>query len=601
LRQFTIAGTSVTDVTRVVSGWIGWPVDWLIAALTEGHYYDLAGGSEYWLAPLPWFGIAALLVVLAYAAGGLRSALMTLGTLAYVLLLGLWISTVTTLVAVLFSVIAGVVIGGALGIAASRSRSVSAMLAPVYDALQTIPVFSYLALVIMVFGFGQVAGLVATVVFAMPPMARATELALNEVSPELKELSEMTGCSPRQKLWLVDLPSRSRVILLGVNQVIMLSLAMVIITSVIGAGGLGGNVVSSLRSMRLTEALLAGMAITMIAIVLDRTTVAWAERNTAHKTTRLPLGLVLSGILAVSIGCALLFPEAGLVPDDPVIDIGRQIDHAIDTFNRVAAPFMTAIQNVFIGWLLRPARELFIALPWAPTVALLAGLAWMLGTRKLALTVAVLMTALALLGIWEKAMLSLYLVLVSIIAALVISLPLGIAAGLNDRVDRVSRIIVDLIQTLPTFVYLIPVVALFGVGDFAAFIAITIFVVAPIVRYTAAGLRQVPVNLSEVAIMTGCTPLQRLRFVLLPGALPQLLLGLNQSVMLGFSMLVITALVGTRGLEETTLVAVAKVRPGDGLVAGFGIAVLAIVVDRIVGAASKLAERRYQPSIAGGH
>ena len=601
LREMKIAGATVTEITRVISGWIGWPVDWLIASLTEGHYYDLADGSEYWLAPLPWFGVAALLLVLAHAAGGTRSALMTAGTLAYVLLLGLWTSTVTTLVAVLFSVIAGVVIGGALGIAASRSRAVSAVLSPVYDALQTIPVFSYLALVIMVFGFGQVAGLVATVIFAMPPMARATELALNGVAPELKELSEMAGCSPRQKLWLVDMPSRGPVLLLGINQVIMRSLAMVIITSVIGAGGLGGNVVSSLRSMRLTEALLSGLAITMIAIVLDRTTVAWAERSRVHQAARLPLGLIVAVILGASILCALLFPEAGLVPDDPVINIGRQVDHAIDTFNRVAAPVMTAIQNLFIGWLLRPIREFFLMLPWAPTAVFLAGLAWIFGTGRLALTVAAMVTSLALLGIWDKAMLSLYLVLVSILAALAIGLPIGIAAGLNDRVERISRVAVDLIQTLPTFVYLIPVVALFGVGDFAAFIAITVFVVAPIVRYTSTGLRQVPVNLSEVAVMTGCTPAQRLRLVLLPGALPQLLLGLNQSVMLGFSMLVITALVGTRGLEETTLVAVAKVRPGDGLVAGFGIAVLAIVVDRIIGAASKRAQARYQPALAASH
>jgi glycine betaine/proline transport system permease protein len=111
----------------------------------------------------------------------------------------------------------------------------------------------------------------------------------------------------------------------------------------------------------------------------------------------------------------------------------------------------------------------------------------------------------------------------------------------------------------------------------------------------------VPVGLSEAAIMLGCTPLQRLRLVLLPAALPELLLGLNQAVMLGFSMLVITALVGTRGLEETTLVAVSKVRPGDGLVAGFGIAALAIIVDRLIGIASGAAEKKYRPAGGAGH
>ncbi|MER8395326.1 ABC transporter permease subunit [Mesorhizobium sp. M1340] len=595
LHDVTIKGHSITDYSRDVAAVFAWPVNWLIEALTEGHFYDLPGGGEFWLAPPPWFGIAAALVLLVHALGGRGPATMAAATLAFVVLLGLWPSTVTTLIAVLFSVVVSVAGGLLLGIWAFRSSKVSSVLSPVYDALQTVPVFSYLALIIMIFGFGQVAGLIATVIFAMPPMARATELALKGVPAELRELSEIVGCSPRQKLWLVDLPARSSILLLGVNQVIMLSLAMVIIASVIGAGGLGGDVISSLRSMRLTEALLSGLAITLLAIVLDRTTRAWATRSEVRRVWGVSSWRLALIVMAASLVFGLIFPEMGLLDDHPIVNVGRQLDSALAAFNATAGPSLTALQNVFITWVLRPVREGFAAMPWAVVTLVLAAPAVLARRLRLALAITLMLAAVAALGLWDKAMISLYLVTLSIVGAFLVGLPIGIAAGLSDWVDRVATVIVDLIQTLPTFVYLIPVVALFGVGDFAAFLAILIFVIAPIVRYTAAGLRQVPVQLSEAATMVGCTPLQKLRLVLMPAALPQLILGLNQAVMLGFSMLVITALVGSRGLEEITLVAVSKVRPGDGLVAGFGIAVLAIILDRLLGLAAQEAERRFAP------
>ncbi len=598
LREMTIGGSTITDYSREVGGFFAAPVNWLVEALTEGHFYDLPGGQEFWLAPPPWFGIALALVLVAHALGGIGPALMTAATLAFVVVLGLWPSTMTTLVAVSFSVVVSILVGLFLGIWAYRSEKVSAILTPFYDSLQTVPVFSYLAIIILVFGFGQVAGLIATVIFAMPPMARAAELALKGVPDELRELAEIAGCTPRQKLWLVDLPARSSILLLGVNQVIMLSLAMVIITSVIGAGGLGGNVISSLRSMRLTEALLSGLAITFIAIILDRTTRSWAARRQAHRTAGISSWYLAGMVFVASIIFGLIFPEIGLLDGKPMVNIGRQLDSALAAFNVAAGPSLTYVKDGFIGWLLRPFREAVAAFPWTSMTLLLAAPALLAARIGMAFVIALLLTAIAALGLWDKAMISLYLVVVSILGAFVIGLPIGILAGLSNWFNRIATIVVDIIQTLPTFVYLIPVVAFFGVGDFAAFLAILIFVIAPIVRYTASGLRQVPEQLSEAATMVGCTTMQKLRWVQLPVAMPQLILGLNQAVMLGFSMLVITALVGSRGLEETTLVAVSKVRPGDGLVAGFGIAVLAIILDRLLGIAAQRAERRYAPSQA---
>lgn len=275
LREAEVFGVSVASVTRAIAGWLAAPVTLMTEFLTEGLYLEF-GETEVWVPPVPWFCLAPLLLLGVWAIGGFWPTVMAAITLAYVIACGFWISSLTTLVAVLFSVVVAIAVGLWLGVIAHRSARARAMLEPFYDTLQTMPVFSYLSIILLLVGFGPVAGLIATVIFAMPPMARATELALREVPAELGELAKITGCSSRQKLWLVDLPARMKVLMLGVNQVIMLSLAMVIITSIIGAGGLGGDVISSLRSLRMTDALLAGLAITLIAVVLDRATIAWA-------------------------------------------------------------------------------------------------------------------------------------------------------------------------------------------------------------------------------------------------------------------------------------------------------------------------------------
>ena len=437
------------------------------------------------------------------------------------------------------------------------------------------------------------AALIATVIFAMPPMARATELSLRWVPPEIGELAHMSGCTRRQRLWLVELPYGRPQILLGVNQVIMLSLAMVIIASIIGAGGLGADVLRSLKSMRMTQAVQAGLAITLLAVVLDRASFAWATRSGHQQASGRRLMMILTALaIAISVAVMVAAPNIGLLPDDAIIDLGRSLDRALASFNAVARPALSVVQEGTVVWILLPIRTLLQALPWLPTLVAVSALAMLVAGWRLAVVCAGLLTAIAALGLWDRALLSLYLVSASIVAAFFIGFPIGVIAGLNRPFFRIAVIVTDTIQTLPTFVYLIPVVVLFGVGDFPSFIAIVLYSVAPLIRYTAAGIRQIPAYLAEVAEMTGCTATQKLRHVLLPLALPQILLGLNQATMLGFGMLVITSLVGSRGLEELTLVAVGKVQPGNGLVAGFGIAALAIIIDRLLrGASRQLANR----------
>ncbi|MFT5342990.1 MAG: glycine betaine/proline transport system permease protein, partial [Paracoccaceae bacterium] len=174
-----------------------------------------------------------------------------------------------------------------------------------------------------------------------------------------------------------------------------------------------------------------------------------------------------------------------------------------------------------------------------------------------------------------------------------IGIPVGILAAVNDRAGRVIAVVIDTLQTLPSFVYLIPVVMLFRIGDFTAMVAIVLYAVVPAVRYSAHGIRSVSPELIEAGIVSGCTPRQLLTRIRLPLALPEVLLGLNQTIMLALSMLVITALVGTRDLGQEVYIALTKADTGRGLVAGFSIAFIAIIADRVILASARKARIRY--------
>ncbi|WP_328588559.1 ABC transporter permease [Phaeovulum veldkampii] len=195
-------------------------------------------------------------------------------------------------------------------------------------------------------------------------------------------------------------------------------------------------------------------------------------------------------------------------------------------------------------------------------------------------------------GLWEQAMTTLYLCGVSVVIAGLIGVPLGILAAASDRAGRAIVLMIDTLQTLPSFVYLIPVVMLFRVGDFSAMIAVVLYALAPAVRYTAHGLRSVPPELIEAGQVCGCTRFQILTRIRLPSALPDMLLGLNQTIMLALSMLVITALVGTRDLGQEVYIALTRADTGAGLVAGLSIAAIAIIADRLIAAGAAGARAR---------
>lgn len=226
----------------------------------------------------PWLVIAAI-ALLAWKFSGIRLALFSLATMAFVGLLGLWQDTMTTLAMVLSAVIFCAAAGIPLGICAGRSDRFQSGIRPVLDAMQTTPAFVYLVPIVMLFSVGNVAGVLATIVFALPPIVRLTSLGIRQVHPELVEAAQAFGANSWQVLRRVQLPLAMPTILTGLNQTIMMALSMVVIAALIGAGGLGSPVILGLNTLDIGRAVIGGLGIVLTAIVLDRITQAMARKK----------------------------------------------------------------------------------------------------------------------------------------------------------------------------------------------------------------------------------------------------------------------------------------------------------------------------------
>ena len=251
-----------------------------------------------------------------------------------------------------------------------------------------------------------------------------------------------------------------------------------------------------------------------------------------------------------------------------------------------------AFKTFLLSYFLLPVKRFLGGVPWTWGVAVTTVAGWRFGGWRLALLAGGLSLFIAANGLWAKAMITVYLCGISVVIASAIGIPLGVLSAENERANRIVGALIDTLQTLPSFVYLIPVVMLFRVGDFAAMIAVVLYALAPAVRYAAHGVRNIDPQMIEAGIVSGCTRWQLLRRIKLPLAMPEILLGLNQTIMLALSMLVITALVGTRDLGQEVYIALTKADSGRGIIAGLSVAFIAIIADRILSASARHARAR---------
>ena len=387
--------------------------------------------------------------------------------------------------------------------------------------------------------------------------------------------------------------------MLGVNQTIMAALSIVVIAAVVSAGGLGQSVLDALQRRDLGGALEAGIAIVLLAIILDRVTTAWSVRS-RRRTKPLRIGgwivsrrfQIVAGIAislaAVVIGREVLRQQE--FPDAWDTDVVANIANDVIVWSQTNLQgFTSAVNDFLILYLLDPLERLLLEEPWWIVAGAFAVLAWRVATWRLALSVFVCFIGIGLLGTWEFSMITLSQVLVAVAVTVAFAIPLGIVAAKSDAFEKISRPILDAMQTMPAFVYLIPVLLLFGPGRVAGIIASFVYALPVGIRLTNLGIRQVPKEIVEAGVAFGSTSRQLLGKVQLPLAKPSILLGVNQTIMMVLSVVIIAGLVGGPGSGSRWH---RRWDRGDRTRrrGGVSILLLAIVLDRItqaMGAAPK--------------
>ena len=372
LRKEEIAfGATFKDMTRATAKLVDYPLHLTYGVLVKGF-----GGLQ----PLPWTTFAILAAIFGWWLRGARLAMLAGGCILYFALFGIWKGAMTTLSAVMVAASAAGGIGLLLGIAAARSRRFERMLSPILNVMQTLPHFSYLIPIVVFVGLSQKAGVIATIIFAIAPMTRLTLLGLRGVAPEVLEAGKMCGCTARQMLWRVEIPAARDALLVGVNQVIMQCLAMVVIASFIGTKGLGFDLLLSMRGLKIGAALEIGVAVVLMAITIDRLSLAIAHKQPAHRQQLQnfwrahPFWLAAGVGIIISFVTAAVFPQALVYPKEWTITTATFWDKLLDYTVRHFYDSLAFFRDGFLVNVLVPMRSAFLWTPWLAFLALIAGI-----------------------------------------------------------------------------------------------------------------------------------------------------------------------------------------------------------------------------------
>jgi glycine betaine/proline transport system permease protein len=297
--------------------------------------------------------------------------------------------------------------------------------------------------------------------------------------------------------------------------------------------------------------------------------------------TTMPLWAWMATLLLI--GTLVPFGGVGNVPE--FLQVGGRfsgwVNSAVDWLILNGDPVFSAINIVVLRYLLVPLENWLQGLPWWLVIGLIAIIGYRIVGAVFAGVAVSLMLVVGALGIFELTMSTLALVMVATLLSVAMGVPAGIMAARNDRFDALQRPVLDIMQTMPTFVYLIPVLMLFGLGKVPAIIATVIYAVPPIIRLTNLGIRQVDASTVEAARAFGSTSNQLLFKVQIPLALPTVMAGLNQTIMMALAMVVIAAFIGAKGLGVEVINGIARLDVGRGLIGGIGIVVMAVILDRI--------------------
>ncbi len=545
---------------------------------------------------LPWTVITGWAMILGYKLQGKGLAILAGVCTIYVAVFGQWKPSMETLSFVMIAAPVSVLLGLVLGIWAFKSKTVEIILNPVLNVAQTMPHYSYLVPVIVLFGVGDHAAAIATIVFAAPPMVRLVLLGLKKVPADIVDSGMMSGCTDFQLMFRVLVPTARRDILIGVNQVVMQCLAMTVIASFIGAQGLGSNLMIALNSLRVGTGIEIGVCIVLIAVVLDKLSLAWANKQTDYfadltfvqrnKYALLALIVFFVGLLLAYLG-SFLFREGQnylyIVPHNKGITTApfwqATVDWVWDTFFYA----LKAFNEFLITRILEPMKNMYLAMPVAATFVLMMGAGYILAGIRQALIIGGFLLFIALSEYWDRALITAYIASFAVIVSVVIGITLGSLCAQSNAASKVILLICDFLQTFPSFIYLIPVIMLFGITDTSVIIATVVYATVPATRYTVEGLRSVPQVLHDAGSMLGVSRMQRWVSIELPLAFPHIMLGVNQTVIFALFMVIIGAFIGTTDLGQLILKAISDPQgTGIGLTLGLCVAFMGLAVDQII-------------------
>ena len=617
----------------------------IIAGYIKSGYYFL----EDFLIDSPWILIASIIFLPCLIAGGLRLGLYSLFVIYFWGAVGMWDESLQTVALMGLSVLLCVFFGVILGVLCSQSDRFDGFMKPILDTMQVMPAFVYLFPALFFFGIGGAPAILATMIYAMPPVIRLTNSGIRQVSKDTIESATSFGSSKLQLLFKIKIPLSLPSIMMGINQVIMMALALVVLACFIGAEGIGGQVWLAIRNLDVGWAMEGGLCILFMAIMFDRFSMSltkqkdtlpsdvqefyllpqsWEKFQVArfiekpllylHFVVNLVCTKITNFIAIVFRNIFLFFNKDFaedlrdflskryyIIPSFIVFLIISLIDSyliSIGTFPEewklsIRQPIADGVKSLtvnpgFIAFtkglrafvylnLLRPLDTFLTHIPWWYTMSVFVAIGYFTVGLRFAVITALLLLFIGACGIWPQSMITLSSVLVSVVLCFAIGVPLGIIASYNQRFKEVLNVVLDAMQTLPYFCYLIPVLMFFGGGIVSAVLATVIYAIPPIIRLTALGLTQVSGTYSEVSRSFGGTLFQTLKKIKFPLAVPSLVIGFNQTVVMAFAMQIVTPLIGGKGLGLEVFNGLARSDTGRGLAAGIGIVLLAIIIDRI--------------------
>ncbi|BCT75070.1 glycine/betaine ABC transporter permease [Sinomonas cyclohexanicum] len=551
--------------------------------------------------PVPevgWLGVVVLLAWLTFASAGIRSTLLVAGCVLLFGFFGYWQQSIDTLIVTSVAVVICAVLGLPLGILAARNPKVSAVVTPALDLAQTLPSFAYLAPLALVFGIGPAAAIVTTIIYALPPLVRITEHGIRAVSPTTLEAVTSMGGTAWQTLTKVELPMARRTIVVGINQCTMAALSMATIATLINGPGLGGPVLQALQSLDVGSAFVSGLAIVLMAIMLDRTTTAASERSgiearvqrgTNGSGLRGPrvrrVALVVGAVVTViAIYLSRTYLAFAKFPSAP--DFGSPLAKAVSA----ATDWTVGTFSGFTGWvreavtagLVNPLESLLAQSPWWVMALVLLALAFALGGWRPTVVTLVCEAVILGTGLWNESMKTLATTLVATLLVVVAAVAVGVWMGRSRLVDSIVRPVLDAFQTIPPFVYLVPALALFGPTRFTAIVAALAYGVPIATKLVADGIRGVSPVSVEASESMGTTTWQMVSKVQLPMARSAVVLAANQGLLYVLAMVVVGGLVGGGGLGYLVVSGFSQSQLfGKGLAAGIAITALGIMLDRI--------------------